>query len=137
LKNWALHPGSGGRFEAPLFPLTVSFFFADEYTVEQRREYRFKPNQQVTLRVLGMRPGPIMSASVCDISGSGMRLRTQLPVPCGTRIEIEAQETLALGSVCRCEPDNGSFSIGVEISETGPPKGTLRGTGHGGAKVPA
>jgi PilZ domain len=75
-----------------------------------------------------------MSASVCDISGSGMRLRTQLPVPCGTSIEIEAQETLSLGSVCRCEPDNGSYTLGVEISETGHAKETLGGAG--GAKVP-
>jgi PilZ domain-containing protein len=95
--------------------------------VEQRREHRFEPNQSVTLKVLGIRPGPIMSASVRDISGSGMRLRTSLPVPCGTPIEIEAQETLILGSVCRCEPDNGSYTIGVQISETGRPRRTLGG----------
>jgi hypothetical protein len=77
-----------------------------------------------------MRPGPIMAASVCDISGSGMRLRTALPVPCGTLVEIEVNETLALGSVCRCEPDNGSYTLGVEISETGRPKRRgLRGAG--------
>lgn len=50
-----------------------------------------------------------------------MRLRTPLPVPCGTAIEIDARETIALGSVCRCEPDNGSYMIGVEISEAGRP----------------
>jgi PilZ domain-containing protein len=65
-----------------------------------------------------------MTASVGDISGSGMRLRTSLPVPCGTSIEIETQEMLALGSVCRCEPDNGSYTIGVQISETGAPPRT-------------
>jgi hypothetical protein len=109
-----------------------------KHTVEQnRREPRFKPNQVVTVKVLGMMPGPIMQARVCDISGSGMRLRTPLPVPCGTPIEIEAHEMLSLGSVCRCEPDNGSYTIGVQISETGLPKGTLKGAGHGGAKGPA
>jgi hypothetical protein len=75
-----------------------------------------------------------MQARVCDISGSGMRLRTPLPVPCGTPIEVEAREMLALGSVCRCESDSGSYVLGVQISETGLPKGTLRGAGHGGAK---
>ena len=98
--------------------------------MEQRREHRFEPNQAVTLKVLGMRPGPVMPASVRDISGSGMRLRTSLPVPCGTPIEIEAQETLTLGSVCRCEPDDGSYTIGVQISETGRPKRTLGGAQH-------
>ena len=92
--------------------------------MEQRREHRFEPKQSVTLRVLGMRPGPVMPASVCDISGSGMRLRTQLPVPCGTSVEIEANEMLALGSVCRCEPDDGSYTLGIQISESGRPKGT-------------
>src|SRR5579859_7230640 len=106
--------------------LNVSVILADEHTVERRRERRFepnqfRPNQSVTLKVMGMRPGPAMPASVRDISGSGMLLRTALPVPCGMPVEIEARETLALGSVCRCEPDNGSYMIGVEISETGSP----------------
>jgi hypothetical protein len=109
-------------------------FLADEHTVEQRRERRFSPNQAVTLKVLGMKPGPVMRASVCDISGSGMRLRTPLPLPCGTPIEIEAHEMLTLGSVCRCEPDNGFYTIGVQISKTGLPKTTLGGAGHGGAR---
>jgi len=87
--------------------------------VEQRREHRFKPNQAVTIRVLGMRPGPVIAARVCDISGSGMSLRTALPVPCGSPVEIEVSKTLALGSVYRCEPGDGSYTLGVEISETG------------------
>ena len=95
---------------------------ADEHDVdEKRREHRFQPNQTVTLKVLGMIPGPVMPASVRDISGSGMRLRTSLPVPCGTSVEIETHEMLALGSVCRCEPDDGAYAIGVQISETGAP----------------
>jgi PilZ domain len=66
----------------------------------------------------------VMPASVRDISGSGMRLRTSLPVPCGTSVEIETQEILALGSVCRCQPDNGAYTLGVQISETGAPTRT-------------
>jgi PilZ domain len=109
-----------------------------KHTVEQkRREPRFTPNQEVTAKVLGMMPGSVMQARVCDISGSGMRLRTPLPVPCGTRIEIEAREMLALGSVCRSEPDNGFYMLGVQISETGLPKRTLADAGRGGAKGPA
>ena len=68
-----------------------------------------------------------MPASVRDISGSGMLLQTTLPVPCGSLIEIDTDETRALGSVCRCEPDNGSYMIGVEISETGSPIRDSRG----------
>lgn len=87
---------------------------------EQRREHRFKPNQTAAITVLGLRPGPITQACVLDISGSGMRLRTRLPIPCGARIEIEVNDTVATGSVCRCEPQQGSYEIGVQVSETAP-----------------
>jgi len=136
LATCARHSGRVRRSERRS-PPNVSSFVADEDIVEQRRERRFKPNGAVTLRVLGMRPGPIMSASLCDISGSGMRLRAPLPVPCGTLIEIEAHETIALGSVCRCEPDNGAYTLGVQISETGRANRTLDGVGYGGTKGPA
>jgi hypothetical protein len=44
-----------------------------------------------------------MQVGVLGISGSGMRLHSELPVPCGTQIEIEVNWTVSLGSVCRCE----------------------------------
>jgi len=122
-------PGSAVR--APCLVSKGFLLLADEHDVdEQRREHRFRPNQTVTLKVLGMRPGPVMPASVRDISGSGMRLRTPLPVPCGTSIEIETQEMLAVGSVCRCEPDEGSYTLGVQISKVGAPQRTLEGAQH-------
>ena len=86
--------------------------------MEQRREHRFKPNQTATLRVLGLRPGPVMQASILDISGSRMRLRSKLPVPCGAPVEIEVNATVAHGSVCRCEPKQGSYELGVQVSMT-------------------
>ena len=85
---------------------------------DRRDEHRFKPNQDATLKVSGSRPGPIMQASVLDRSGSGMRLRTPLPVPRGTAVEIHMNETLAGGTVCRCEPDNVSYTVGVRIFKT-------------------
>ena len=85
----------------------------------------------------GIMPGPVMRANVCDISGSGMRLRTPLPLPCGTPVEIEAHEMLTLGSVCRCVPDKGSYTIGIQISETGRLKKTLMDAQQDGAKGPA
>jgi PilZ domain len=67
-----------------------------------------------------MMPGPIMQVGIIDISGSGMRLHSRLPVPCGTHIEIELSSTVARGSVCRCEPGQDSYELGVQISETAP-----------------
>jgi hypothetical protein len=88
--------------------------------VEQRRESRFKPNQIATVRVLALRPGPILQASVVDVSGSGFRLRISLPLPCGAPIEIEWDHSLARGKVCRCELAEDCYELGIQVSETGP-----------------
>ena len=84
--------------------------------IERRRECRFKPNQIATVRVLALRPGPILQASVLDISGSGLRLRIDLPLPCGAPIEIEWDHLLAHGKVCRCEPEQDSYELGVQVA---------------------
>ena len=86
--------------------------------MEQRQEHRFKPNQSATVRVVSLRPGPAIQASILDVSGSGMRLRSRLPVPCGASVEIEAHDTMARGSVCRCEPIEDAFELGIQVSET-------------------
>jgi hypothetical protein len=88
--------------------------------MESRREHRFKLNQTLTVRVLGSRLWPVMQASILDASGSGMRLRSGLPVPSGTPIEIESDHLLSKGSVCRCESEQDSYEIGIQVSETGP-----------------
>ena len=90
---------------------------------ERRREHRFQPNQSATVRVLALRPGPILSVCVLDISRRGMRLRSKRPVPVGTPIEIESDHSLAIGSVCRCEAEQlerYSFQLGVKASERSP-----------------
>jgi len=87
--------------------------------MEPRREHRFKPNQKATVKVLGMRPGPIVQVSVVDISGSGMRLRSELPMPCGASVEIEVNGAVSRGRVCRCESGQDSYELGVQVSETG------------------
>jgi hypothetical protein len=94
---------------------------------DRRREHRFKPHQDAMLKVSGWRPGPVMQASVLDISGSGIRLRTPMPVPCGTPVEIHTNETLTRGAVCRCEPDKVSYTVGVQLSNTlNPPERVRR-----------
>jgi len=86
-----------------------------ERNTERRRERRLRPHQVVTMRVLGLTPGPIMQASALDISDRGMRLRSSLSVPCGIRIEVEVHEMVALGTVCRCEPETKAYNIGLRL----------------------
>jgi hypothetical protein len=61
-----------------------------------------------------------MQVGVLDISGSGMRLRSKLPVPCGTSIEVAVNNTVACGIVCRCEGEQNSYELGVQVSEITP-----------------
>ena len=88
--------------------------------VEQRREHRFEPDQTVRARVLGMPPGPDMPVCILDISGSGMRLLSTLPVPCGVHIEIEVSNSVARGIVCRCDQDKDLYELGIQVLETAP-----------------
>jgi len=63
-----------------------------------------------------MRPGPILQTGVLDMSASGMRLRSSLPVPCGTTVEVEIGRTVARGAICRCEPLEDSYELGIQVS---------------------
>lgn len=88
--------------------------------MEQRRERRFKPNQAVVIKVLGLRPGPLVQACILDISASGMRLRSKLPIPCGMPVSIEVNDTVATGRVSRCNPKEDSYELGIKVSEIAP-----------------
>jgi hypothetical protein len=92
----------------------------EQRVVEQRREHRFKPNQAAVVKVLGLRPGPLVQACVLDISASGMRLRSSVPVPCGVQVSIEVNDTVATGSVFRCDFKEDSYELGIKVSETAP-----------------
>jgi hypothetical protein len=89
-------------------------------SIDQRRERRFKPNQSATVKVLGLRPGLVIQACILDVSGSGMRLRSTVAIPCGAPIEIEVNNTMSRGTVCRCEPEQDSYDVGVQMLKTAP-----------------
>src|SRR5438128_11525169 len=92
--------------------------------MEQRREPRFQPNknQDVTVQTVGLRAGPAIQASIIDVSRTGMRLRSNSPINCGTLIQITLSDTVAFGSVSRCSPEKGAYVLGIEISKTAPVK---------------
>jgi hypothetical protein len=86
--------------------------------VERRKEPRLKARQPVTLTVLGVLGSHLIEACVLDMSGSGLQLRVPAPVACGTAVKIDARHTLMLGEVCRCEPAEGAYTVGVQLSHT-------------------
>ena len=72
------------------------------------------------LTLLDAKSRRFIEACVTDISGSGVQLRVPMPLPCGATIEIEGGDTLILGEVCRCEPVEGAYAVGVQVSQTLP-----------------
>jgi hypothetical protein len=62
--------------------------------------------------------GRPIDADVIDVSGSGIRLRMAVPVPCGAPVEVNDGHLILAGEVCRCghEPD-GKYAVGLRISE--------------------
>lgn len=62
-----------------------------------------------------------------------MRLRLHLPLPYGAPIEVEVNDTVKHSSVCRCEPREGAYELGVQISEPAPSDDSLGATGQGTA----
>ena len=44
-----------------------------------------------------------------------MRLRIKVPVPFGASVEIALGTSVAVGRVCRCEPEQDHYELGLEI----------------------
>ena len=43
-------------------------------------------------------------------------MRSPTPLACDTQVKIEGQDVLMLGTVCRCEPQEGAYRIGIQLS---------------------
>jgi len=92
-----------------------------EHRAERRQESRLKANQPVTLTVLTVSIGPrspVFEACILEVSGSGLRVRTPGPIPCGAPVRVDAGELPMLGKVCRCKPENGAYTVGINLSHS-------------------
>lgn len=85
--------------------------------MDKRRESRLNANTPVTVTLQGMLGDPQMSGNVLDMAGSGLRVRTDLPLPSGARVKVETAETLMIGEVVRCEPLGAGYALGLALSE--------------------
>ena len=96
-------------------------FLADTPGMDRRSEPRLKTWQPVTLTVLGAGGGYRIEACVQDMSGSGLQVRAPSPVPRGTPVKIDSRNALMLGEVCRCEPEDDAYRVGIHLSQTTSP----------------
>ena len=63
--------------------------------------------------------GRAIDAEVVEVSGSGMRLRIKVPVPCGAPVEIDDHALILLGEICRCVQEaDGTYTAGLRVYET-------------------
>ena len=89
--------------------------------MEHRRESRLKISKNVIVKVgslLGVPDaGKPIFGVVLDMSGSGVRLATSLPVPVGAEVEIADNRTMMLGEILRCEPEGEGYIAAVRVSE--------------------
>jgi hypothetical protein len=86
----------------------------------QRRESRLEADTPVTVKVLKILGEPAISCKVIDMSGSGLRISAPNPIPCGAEVTVESSESAIYAEVCRCEEQDGAYSIGLMISELRP-----------------
>lgn len=85
---------------------------------ETRREQRLPANTPVTITVLGILGEPKAIGTVLDMSGSGLRLKLPMPIPCGAPVKLETGDMLMLGEVARCEPLGQCYSVGLSLSHS-------------------
>ncbi len=82
--------------------------------MDSRSEPRHETDQNIQVTVLG-RSELKITGQIVNLSGKGARLMLGAPIPIGTAVKIEWNQTLLLGEVCYCRPEAGGFSAGVEL----------------------
>ena len=90
---------------------------SDESAGERRREPRFTTDRLTLLHLTGPTGPQRILCRILDISGSGMRLRTQHPLDPGTEIRVTLREASAVAKVCYCISSGDGFDHGIHVKE--------------------
>jgi hypothetical protein len=82
--------------------------------VERRKQLRFQPTATLEVVVIGEGQECVVGR-VLDTSARGMGVQLPCPLPPGTAIKIEAEDTLLLGEVTCCVAQGGAFRVGLIV----------------------
>lgn len=85
--------------------------------MDSRAESRIPFHQAVRLTVLGDAPA-VSDGFVSNLSGRGMRVVLDHPVPLNSAVQVDLEDSLILGEVCYCHPANGEWAVGLEIQQS-------------------
>jgi hypothetical protein len=66
---------------------------------------------------LGSEPCSIAAHAV-QLSGCGMRLAVNQPIPVDSAVSVRAGDWIAFGEVCYCEPEEEHYAVGVQLDQT-------------------
>jgi PilZ domain len=86
--------------------------------MDRRKQPRVEVHQEVTVTVLGDPDWPSFRAVAVDMSGSGMRLLSPLPVPYQAAVKIEVEALLLLGEVIHIEHGAQGHTLGVKLQHS-------------------
>jgi hypothetical protein len=85
--------------------------------MDHRAEPRYDLNQPVTITVLGVQEIR-MSGRMANVSGRGMQLLTEAPLPYNSAVKVDWDDLLVLGEVIYSEQKNpGAFVSGLQLQE--------------------
>lgn len=82
--------------------------------MEKRRESRYAAQGPVRITLL-RDPPQQLAGRLSNLSGGGLRLLTEQPLPEGAPVQIEFDELTLLGEVCYCRPAGPSYAAGVKL----------------------
>jgi PilZ domain len=82
--------------------------------MEFRSEPRLPANEPVRVTVLN-EPETQFLGHLINRSDRGVGIHADQPVPYGAAVKLEWDNTLLLGEVCYCRPQEGGFAIGLEV----------------------
>ncbi len=82
--------------------------------MDQRREPRLDVSGPARVTILGDARREISGRAV-NISRSGLRLILKEPVPAGTLLMVEWEDSEVLGEICYCQEHGEGYAVGLEI----------------------
>jgi hypothetical protein len=86
--------------------------------MERRKHPRVDIDQEVTVTILGTPDSQPFQAVTVDVSGSGMRILSPLPVPYEAAVKVQAGALLLLGEIVRVQDCESGHMLGVKLQHS-------------------